>query len=165
MQTELSRVETYSKRKKSKKVPMLAAGLLTLSLGAGQVYAAATGTDLLQLIKDMFTKTSQKVTADTSQDLENLRKLYTDKIKGLVANKKDNAVREIESHQDSEIQRANDELNTYVNQKAAELDKPISDQKDTIKKNITDQVNTGIASIKNDIDEARDRELRAQANQ
>ncbi len=134
-----------------KKIFMSLLVALTL-LGSTQAYAAiALNTNIISLIKDGFSSISSYFMQSTDQEVNKIETESTNDIKQYIDNTSKQIISDIETYKNSEIARAEKEIDTYTGDLKNQLDTVVNDEKNKTKQQITDKINRDVVSIKSDL--------------
>jgi phenylalanyl-tRNA synthetase alpha subunit len=140
----------YRQKKKSALKRKTAVVLISLFLlvGGTQVYAATVlDSNLIQLIKDGVSSMRGYFVQDAQKAVtQDLRADYQKKINDYVKDKTSSVISDIQNHRNSEVSRANQELNAYFEQMKKQVDDAAKGEVDTAKNAITAEVNKDIIS-------------------
>jgi hypothetical protein len=120
-----------------------------LLFGSIQAYAVTThDTNIFNLITDGIGTIRDYYIAAADKDADSLEKQYTNKISQLVKDKTSKVIKEIETHKNNEVGRANQELDAYFKTLEKDVDTAADEQVKQTKSSITGKVNKNIEDIK-----------------
>lgn len=133
-----------------RKLLILATALLFMT-GTAKIYAEANDTSLIALLKEGIQRIGSVFIAKSDQDMANLKEKYKTEIGKLVDDINRSASNDLSTHEKKEIQRADQELKTYLNDVKQQTTEQSNLETENVKKQITDNVNRNIADIQNEL--------------
>lgn len=133
----------------------------TLFFGGGKAFASSSiFNDLINLIRDRFTTVTEYFIQDTDQETS---QFVTEKYKVLkehIDNTSSQIITDIEAHKNSEITRAEDEVEAYVNEFKNQMDSMVNEEKNKLQQKISEKINKDVEKFKKDLNKDMDKYLK-----
>lgn len=125
---------------------------IVFMLGGIQVYASTTlDTNLYNLIRLIFDNSieafDQKIYSETQQLVEQKK----DQFNSYIDSSTNKVIRNIEDHIDLEVDRADAELDSYIEELMKQMDSVMVDEEKRLKELMTNHVNESINVMKNQL--------------
>lgn len=141
------------------KKKLLAFVLGVAILGTGmQAYAATVlNTNIIGLIQNMIHQITTPVIQDVDKDLKIVD--YSKEINAYIDKKNDEYIKEIRKHEQSEVKRAQTEMDNYVKDVEKQIDSIYENEMANSKKEITGRVNEKVKKHQENVDRALENKL------
>jgi uncharacterized protein YicC (UPF0701 family) len=122
-------------------------------LGSTQAYAAtALNTNIISLIKDGFRSITAYFMQITDQEAAIIEANSTQDLEQYIDTAAKQTINDIETYKNSEIARADKEIDTYTDDLKKQLDTVVTDEKNKTKQQITDKIDSDVKNIKSELD-------------
>jgi len=137
------------KKSRSKTLIMFSL-VIVLMLGSGQVYAStALDTNILNLIRQIFNENINAFDQTIYEETQKLADQKKDRFDSYIDVSTNKVIGNIENHIDLEINRANDELDSYIEELMRQMDGIMEDEENRLKELVTNHVDESIQVMKN----------------
>jgi hypothetical protein len=129
-------------------------------LGSTQAYAAlALDTNIIDLIKNGINMVTASQVASANTQSTAIEADYKTKLQESVTATKNNTANDLAQFTDTELTRARQELNAYLDEKKQQMNNVVAPQVELSKQDITKNVNAIIDAIKQRLDQEFQRQL------
>ena len=128
--------------------------LIAITLfGSTQAYAAtALNTNIISLIKDGFRSITAYFMQITDQEAAIIETDSSDDLEQYIDAAAKQTISDIETHKNTEVARADNEIDTYTDELKKQLDTVVTDENNKTKQQITDKINSDVRNIKSELD-------------
>lgn len=135
--------------------------VFTIITASVQVYAATyLNTNIIDLITQGVNSITNRFISTANTDSENIDSQYMQKVADYISDKTRQVNKEIETHKNNEINRANQEVSSYFETVKKEADTVFNAQIKQAKASITANVNNNVQNIKNNINKEIEKQLK-----
>jgi len=139
-------------KKLFKKRATLCLLIIILLTGSTQVYAAtALDTNIVSLIKVGCNSIKDYFLQTTDEEVSKIETDNSNDIKQYIDNSSKKVINDLKLHKNSEIDRANKEIDSHVNDIKKQFDTVINDEKSKSKQLITEKINNSVEDIKENL--------------
>jgi uncharacterized membrane-anchored protein YjiN (DUF445 family) len=133
----------------------------TLLIGGGKAFASSgIFNDLINLIRDRFTTATDYFIQDTDQKNSQFLTEKTKDLKEHIDSTSSQTITDIEAHKNSEIARAEDEVEAYVNEFKNQMDDFVGEEKSKLQQKISEKIDKDVEKFKKDLKKDMDKYLK-----
>lgn len=132
-----------------------------LVIGATEAFASSNiFSDLINLIRDRFTTATEYYIDNTDQETSQIgREIFND-FKEHIDKTSSQTITDIEAHKNSEIARAENEVETYVNQFINQMDDIVGEEKSKLQQKISEKIDKDVEKFKKDLNKDMEKYLK-----